>query len=46
MLCASSLVVVLGYHLTNHFLAFFLGLFIAGLIIGYRSPGIAVKEAE
>ncbi len=45
MLCASSLVVVLGYHLTNHFLAFFLGLFIAGLIIGYRSPGIAVKEA-
>jgi hypothetical protein len=45
MLCASSLVVVLGYHLTNHFLAFFLGLFIAGFIIGYRSPGVAVKEA-
>jgi hypothetical protein len=45
MLFASSLVVILGYHLSNHFLAFFFGLFIAGLIIGLRSPGIAVKEA-
>ncbi len=45
MLCASSLVVILGYHLTNHVLAFFLGLFVAGLIIGLRSPGIAIKEA-
>ena len=45
MLAASSLVVILGYHLTNHFLAFFLGLFIAGLIIGIRSPGVAIKEA-
>ncbi|MCS6808805.1 MAG: hypothetical protein RML40_09025 [Bacteroidota bacterium] len=45
MLCASSLVVILGYHLSNHFIAFFLGLFVAGLIIGLRSPGIAITEA-
>ena len=45
MLFASSLVVILGYHLSNHFMAFFLGLFIAGCIIGFRSPGVAVKEA-
>jgi hypothetical protein len=45
MLFASSLVVVLGYHLTNHVIAFFGGLFIAGFIIGLRSPGVAVNEA-
>jgi hypothetical protein len=45
MLFASSLVTVLGYHLTNHIVAFFGGLFIAGFIIGLRSPGVAIKEA-
>jgi hypothetical protein len=45
MLISSSLVVFLGYHLYNHFLAFFGGLFIAGFIIGLRSPGLAIKEA-
>jgi hypothetical protein len=35
----------LGYHLQYHFIAFFGGLFIAGLIIGLRSPGVAVKES-
>lgn len=45
MLVSSSLVVVLGYHLSNHFAAFFGGLFVAGALIGIRSPGIAIKEA-
>lgn len=45
MLISSSLVVVLGYHLLNHFLSFFGGLFAAGFIIGLRSPGLAIKEA-
>jgi hypothetical protein len=45
MLISSSLVVVLGYHLFNHVLAFLSGLFIAGLLIGLRSPGLVMKEA-
>lgn len=45
MLVSSSLIVVLGYHLFNQFIAFFSGLFIAGFLIGLRSPGLAIKEA-
>ncbi len=45
MLLSSSLVVILGYHLVSHALAFVFGLFVAGFVIGIRSSGVAVKEA-
>lgn len=45
MLISSSLVVVVGNHIHNHAFAFFSGLFIAGFIIGLRSPGLVIKEA-
>ncbi|TAE23023.1 MAG: hypothetical protein EAZ92_15055 [Candidatus Kapaibacterium sp.] len=45
MLLSSSLVVILGYHLLNHALVFVFGLFVAGFVIGVRSPGVAVKES-
>lgn len=45
MIVANIILKVAGLVYTPFFLALVLGLFITGLVIGWKSPGITVKEA-
>ena len=47
MLLASSVVVLLGggFLLSYHLVAFIVGLFCTGMLVGWRSPGITIREA-
>lgn len=45
MFTSSTLVIILGFKLMEHFIAYLIGLFLAGFIIGYRSRGIIFEEA-
>ena len=47
MILSSSVVILMagGFGLTSHLIAFIIGLFIVGLLVGWRSPGITIREA-
>ena len=47
MLLASSVVVLMGggFKLTYHLVAFVVGLLFVGFLVGWRSPGITIREA-
>ncbi|MCU0427913.1 MAG: hypothetical protein MUF71_20060 [Candidatus Kapabacteria bacterium] len=45
MFTTSTLVIFLGFKLMEHFIAYVIGLFLAGFIIGLRSRGIIFEEA-
>lgn len=45
MFTSSTLVIVLGFKLMEHFAAYLIGLFLAGFIIGLRSRGVIFEEA-
>ncbi len=45
MLIINLLVLLLGYNPKNYILPYFISLFITGLVVGWKSPGITIKEA-
>lgn len=47
MLLASSVVVLLGggFNLSYHLVAFIVGLLCTGTLVGWRSPGVTIREA-
>ncbi len=47
MLLASSVVVLIGggFKLSYHIVAFIIGLFCTGILVGWRSPGVTIREA-
>ena len=47
MILSSSLVILIDstYGLKYHLIAFLLGLFIVGFLVGWRSPGITIRES-
>jgi hypothetical protein len=45
MFTSSTLVIFIGFMLMEHFVAYIIGLFLAGFIVGLRSRGIIFEEA-
>lgn len=45
LLLVSILVLVFGYHESRYIIPFFISLLITGYVVGYKSPGVTIKEA-